>query len=84
MSDLTQLGEDRHATCRFGALTPAFIVPASGGPERPTVMPLCHWKPERAPPAVLRTWGGAVELERDCAVCPVWSPLPAQLPGAET
>lgn len=83
MTDLAQLGEDRHSTCAFGTLTPAFIVPA-GGRETPTVLPLCLWKPEAAsPPAVLRAWGGAVELDRDCAVCPAFRALQAQQETSE-
>ncbi len=83
MTDLAQLGEDRHSTCAYGTLTPAFIDPASGGPETPTVLPLCLWSPEAAPPAVLRAWGGAVELDRDCAVCPAFRALEAQQETSE-
>lgn len=67
-----QFGEHRHERCRFGMLTPAFRVDALTGRETPDLMPLCHWKPERAPPAMMRAWGGAIEFARDCAFCPVF------------
>ena len=77
-------GEEKHERCRFGMMTPAFridgFMPDYGWAvrprETPTVMPLCLWKlPADAPPAVSRAWGGAVEFERDCAVCRAYSPL---------
>lgn len=76
MADVTSnLGERRHETCRFGMLTQAFIVPVEGGRHTPTVIPLCTWRPEPCPPALTRQWGGAVELDQDCAVCSVHDPL---------
>lgn len=65
-------GEEKHERCRFGSLTPAFVVPLKG-PESPTVTPLCSWRPGTCPPALDRVWGGAVEPDRDCAVCPVFA-----------
>lgn len=67
-------GEERHETCRFGSLTPAFRLDDRG--QHPTVIPLCGWEvPTAAPPAVRRAWGGAVEVDRDCANCQAYSPL---------
>lgn len=76
-------GEERHETCRHGVLTPAFRIDGFTADRRglapvetPTIMPLCTWKvPVDAPPAVARAWGGAVEFERDCAVCKAHDPL---------
>lgn len=69
MTTPVSYGERKHETCRFGTLTEAWV---GRDPERmvPTVMPLCLWRvPEPAPPALTRSWGGAVEFDRDCAVC---------------
>lgn len=74
-----QLGERQHETCRFGSLTPAWMVGA-GGLERPTCIPLCGWRPpENAPPGLARAWGGAVEYDRDCAVCQAHQPVDAEV-----
>jgi hypothetical protein len=71
-------GERRHELCRFGRLTEAYAVETYGR-ETPTTMPLCTWEPEGAiPPAMKRAWGGAVEYERDCAVCRVFSGVEAE------
>ncbi len=67
---LKQLGEDRHARCRFGLLTEAWS--GDGRPDNwePGVLPICTFAvPEPCPPALKRIWGGAIELDRDCAVC---------------
>ncbi len=78
MSDrLKQLGEDRHARCRYGLLTEAWY--GDGTPEdwEPTVSPICTFQvPEPCPPAIKRQWGGSIELARDCAVCPVFAEVP--------
>lgn len=61
-------GERRHETCRYGALAQAWR--GEPGDWTPTVMPLCYWKPDGpVPPALARSWGGAIEYDRDCAVC---------------
>jgi hypothetical protein len=67
-------GEEIHERCRYGRLTAAEV----GRPSawKPTLMPLCMWRlPEPHPPAVARSWGGAVEYERDCALCKAYDPL---------
>ena len=70
-----KLGEERHARCKFGALSPAWIINAKGV-EEPVLMPLCLWTvPRPHPPGLDRAWGGAVEYHRDCAVCPAYKPL---------
>lgn len=70
-------GELRHEKCRHGTLTTAFkvkVLSAEGG--EPTVIPLCLWQPpENAPPAIRRSWGGAIEFDRDCAVCKAFEAL---------
>lgn len=74
---LAQLGEDRHAQCRWGLLTEAWR--GDGAPEdgEPTVAAICTFPvPEPSPPAMKRQWGGSVDLVRDCAVCPAYAPLP--------
>lgn len=79
MSDrLKKLGEDRHQRCRFGLLTEAWY--GDGNPEgwEPTVLPICTFKvPEPCPPALLRQWGGSIDLVRDCAVCPAFAEVRA-------
>lgn len=67
---LNRLGEDRHARCRFGLLTPAWR--GDGAPDgwTPDAKPICTFGlPEPCPPALKRQWGGSIELDRDCAVC---------------
>lgn len=73
-------GERKHETCRFGIFAQeAYRVPFltdEGG--EPFAMPLCAWRPpEPHPPAVTRAWGGAIEFERDCAVCLAHQTIPA-------
>ena len=69
-------GERRHEACRYGTLNAAFEIPAHGGPERPSLVPICNWNiPSPHPPAAGRAWGGAVEYARDCALCDAFSPL---------
>jgi hypothetical protein len=69
-------GEARHEICRFGTLTEAFRIDATSGRQTPTVIPLCLWRlPDDCPPAVKRMWGGAIEFDRDCAVCRAFDPL---------
>lgn len=72
MNRLKQLGEDRHARCRYGLLTPAWRSGADEfNPEWvPSVIPICAYPlPVPCPPAMKRQWGGSIELDRDCAVC---------------
>jgi hypothetical protein len=70
---LQQLGEDRHARCRFGLLTPAWQGDGTADDWTPTAMPICTFPlPEPCPPALKRQWGGAIELARDCALCPAF------------
>lgn len=72
VSELFELGEERHETCRFGTLNKAVRISIGDGRETPTLQPICHWSSgQPTPPALRRAWGGAVEYERDCAVCPV-------------
>lgn len=71
----TTFGEARHETCRFGTLNPAWVY---GGVSEPTpsLIPICSWKPcGPHPPALSRAWGGAVEFDRDCAVCNAHKPV---------
>ena len=77
MVDLIERGERRHEQCRFGTLTPAWQYDLHR--ETPTVLPLCTFTPSQdVPPALTRAWGGAVEYDRDCAVCDAYSPLKAR------
>lgn len=84
MSDarLAQLGEDRHALCRWGLLTEAWTGTGESVDDEPpewtpSVMPICTFPvPEPSPPAMKRQWGGSIDLARDCAVCPAYAPLP--------
>lgn len=71
-----EIGEARHEVCRHGIFSDWSVAVTPHG-ERPFVMPLCAWKPERAPPAVARHWGGEIDFARDCAVCPVFQRLEA-------
>lgn len=67
---LKQLGEDRHARCRFGLLTQAWSSDGNDDDWTPAVLPICTFAvPDPCPPALKRQWGGSIELERDCAVC---------------
>lgn len=67
---LKQLGEDRHARCRFGLLTQAWSSDDTDDDWTPAVLPICTFAvPDPCPPALKRQWGGSIELERDCAVC---------------
>lgn len=74
-------GERQHETCRWGTLNPGFMIgrrPDHEAPmtETPILVPVCNWRiPEPAPPAAQRGWGGAVEYDRDCAVCTAHQPV---------
>ena len=68
------LGERRHEACRYGVFSSHSVRLIASG-EQPFAMPLCAWSLGAAPPAVGRAWGGAIEYDRDCAVCPVYAPL---------
>ena len=47
-----------------------------GDGETPFAMPLCGLPcPSDMPPWVARRWSGSIEFNRDCAVCPAYSPL---------
>ncbi|AEI71076.1 hypothetical protein [EBPR siphovirus 2] len=74
---LAQLGEDRHARCRYGLLTEAWSAawPSTETEDwKPGVAAICCFPvPEPCPPAMKRQWGGAIELIRDCAVCPAFA-----------
>ena len=81
-SDLqARSGEDRHAACRYGMLSPGMSIPAHAdladeSAWSPSVVHSCLWEPsEPWPPALARRWGGAVEPDRDCAVCACWKPI---------
>jgi hypothetical protein len=71
---LSRLGEDRHARCIHGDLTEAWGV-TDTGVETPFVSPLCRYPTDTLPPAAARAWGGLVEFDRDCAVCPCYTEL---------
>ncbi len=74
IAELTERGERRHETCRFGRLTQAWII--EGGRETATLIPICDWSPARPhPPAIRRAWGGDVDFVRDSAVCDAHSPV---------
>lgn len=80
MGKATDYGERKHETCKFGTLNPAFTFqpPIDDEPidARPALMPICNWQPQSpCPPAVTRSWGGAVEYDRDCAVCLAHKPV---------
>lgn len=65
-------GELRHEQCAYGRLTKAWV--CTGGNVdlkwSGTSIPVCDYPtPEPVPPWVNRAWHGAVEFERDCAVC---------------
>lgn len=67
---LKQLGEDRHARCRFGLLMQAWSSDGTDDDWTPAVLPICTFAvPDPCPPALKCQWGGSIELERDCAVC---------------
>lgn len=75
-----QIGERRHEQCRFGTLTEAYSIDAITGREQPMVIPLCTFDPPGpVPPALNRAWGGSIEVERDCAVCPAYQRLEAEV-----
>ena len=66
MNRLEERGARLHETCRWGSLTPAFIIPADGGEEKPTVIPLCSFPlPDPLPPGVRRAWGGAIKCHEE-------------------
>lgn len=63
---LAELGERRHEQCAFGMLMASV----------PRCAPGCIYKPDAPlPPGIMRAWSGLVDVERDCAVCPVFRPL---------
>lgn len=70
-------GEERHEQCRYGVFAEqAYRVDLRTGKETPFAMPLCAWQPsEKAPPLLARVWSGAIEFERDCAVCRCFAPV---------
>lgn len=77
MDEATLTGERRHERCRFGAFSShAVSIDLKTGAETPFAMPLCSYElPTDIPPAIARKWGGAIEFDRDCAVCPAYAPL---------
>lgn len=67
------LGESRHERCRFGLLTEAWRGSGDADDWRPSVAAICTFPvPDPCPPALKRQWGGAIDFERDCAVCPAF------------
>jgi len=65
-------GELKHEQCAYGKLTAAWV--CTGGSAlhgwSGTSMPLCIYPtPANVPPWAARAWHGAVDFERDCAVC---------------
>lgn len=81
--DLYDLGERRHEQCRFGVFADeAYSVDEATGTETPIVMPLCAWEPlGPAPPAIARLWGGAIDFDRDCAVCTCYCEIKVETPA---
>lgn len=83
MSDarIAQLGEDRHARCRFGLLTEAWSGTGESVDDEPPqwtpgVAAICSFPvPEPCPPAMKRQWGGSIDLAKDCAVCAAYQSL---------
>lgn len=76
MDDMTRLGELRHEQCRYGTLTPAWRYISDRLDWCPVLMPICNLPPpDPAPPWVSRCWSGAVEYDRDCGVCKVFTPV---------
>jgi len=77
MTTLLQFtGERRHEKCRYGIFSAEAYTIGPDGVERPFAMPLCAYQPpEKSPPAISRSWGGAIEFDRDCAVCKAYHPL---------
>lgn len=72
-------GERRHEQCRYGVFAEQAFRVDDRGKETPFAMPLCGWKPPAdAPPLLARVWSGAIEFDRDCAVCPTFSPVGPQ------
>ena len=66
------MSEARHLSCMYGILTEAERS-TRWGTYTKELLPLCLWKPtEPTPPAALRSWGGLVEYDRDCAGCSAW------------
>jgi hypothetical protein len=69
-------GESRHERCRYGLLTQAWRIDPATMAEEPAVLPICTFPvPEPCPPALKRQWGGSIDLDRDCAVCPAFQEL---------
>lgn len=81
MDDLYRLGEVRHEQCRYGMLAPGWLMGGRGsGDAQPSLVPVCTLPPpDPAPPWVGRCWAGAIEYQRDCAVCKVFNPLTVDL-----
>ena len=76
-------GELRHERCRYGTLTEAYHIAASGK-ETPMVTPLCTFKPPGpVPPALDRAWGGLIDTSRDCSACPCFSEVTLTIPEKE-
>lgn len=74
---LKKLGEDRHSRCRYGLLTEAWRGDGTEENWVPGSAPICTFPtPEPCPPAMKRQWGGLIELDRDCAVCPAFADVP--------
>lgn len=79
MDEKVREGERRHEQCRFGVFAEQAFRVDDRGKETPFAMPLCGWKPPAdAPPLLARVWSGAIEFDRDCAVCPTFSPVGPQ------
>lgn len=73
---LAQLGEDRHARCRWGLLTEAWRGDGTAEEWTPSVAASCSFPvPEPCPPAMKRQWGGSIDLAKDCAVCAAYQQL---------
>lgn len=67
------IGESRHERCRYGLLTEAWRGDGAPTDWEPTVLPICAFPlPEPCPPALKRQWGGSIDVDRDCAVCPAF------------
>jgi hypothetical protein len=75
-------GELKHEQCAYGTLTKAWTSePAPELKWKGTSMPLCIYPtPANVPPWAVRAWHGAVDFERDCAVCTCFKEVDPDVP----
>jgi len=77
MPEPSNEGEIRHEQCRYGIFaSEAYHHDPRTGRETPFAMPLCGWKlAGKRPPLLDRLWSGAIDFDRDCAVCECFEPV---------